>query len=225
MFSAHSNFFDVCWWWWQDRATIASWKLHSTGRHRNGRRPNQLKFRQARKQADMGLGEVVPGPSGIILLRQRCRPQTRDGVHGQDVKITRTTQLGFSAPAAGIACFRWRSAGQQDGRTGYMSKDKILQPLGLVVSPLSWRSAIGLPSKPSAHQRRVPEQEAEMLVVVIVSTVRWCACWWDGWAMGTGCGGRRERRSRSQVQVHVGPGPGPDPGPARWRPSPKAIMG
>lgn len=50
----------------------------------------------------------------------------------RDVKITRTTQLGFSASAAGIACFRWRSADQQDGRTGYISKDKILQPFGLV---------------------------------------------------------------------------------------------
>lgn len=48
----------------------------------------------------------------------------------RDVKITRTTQLGFSASAAGIACFRWRRAGQQEGRTGYMSKDKIPQALG-----------------------------------------------------------------------------------------------
>lgn len=38
----------------------------------------------------------------------------------------------------------------------------------VVVGPLSWRSAIGLPPKPSAHQRRVPEQEAEMLVVLLV---------------------------------------------------------
>lgn len=34
--------------------------------------------------------------------------------------------------------------------------------------PLSWRSAIGLPPKPSGHQRRVPGQEAEMLAVLAV---------------------------------------------------------
>lgn len=57
-----------------------------------------------------------------------------------------------------------------------LSKDKILQPFGLVAGlPRSWRSARRLPPKPSAHQCRVPEQEAEMLVVVvIVSGVRWC---------------------------------------------------
>lgn len=41
----------------------------------------------------------------------------------------------------------------------------------VVVGPLSWRSAIGLPPKPSAHQRRVPEQEAEMLEGVVVVVV------------------------------------------------------
>lgn len=89
-----------------------------------------------------------------------------------------------------------------------MSKDKILQPLRLVAGPLSWRSAIGLPPKPSAHQRRVPEQEAEMLVVVIVSVVKWCA------------GGMVGRSGRNAGGKGSGSG-GPDP--ARWRPSPKAV--
>lgn len=89
-----------------------------------------------------------------------------------------------------------------------MSKDKILQPLGLVAGPLSWSSAIGLPPKPSAHQRRVPEQEAQMLVVVIVSVVKWCA------------GGMVGRSGRDVGGRGSGSG-GPDP--ARWRPSPRAV--
>lgn len=71
---------------------------------------------------------------GLSSVVAPALPAARRGMvfTARDFKITRTTQLGFSASAAGIACFRWRSAGQLHGRTGYISKDKILQPFGLV---------------------------------------------------------------------------------------------
>lgn len=73
------------------------------------------------------------GPIGDYLVAPALPAARRGTVFtARDFEITRTTQLGFSASAAGIACFRWRSAGQLHGRTGYISKDKILQPFGLV---------------------------------------------------------------------------------------------
>lgn len=92
-----------------------------------------------------------------------------------------------------------------------MSKDK---------SPLSWRSAIGLPPKPSAHERRGPEQEAEMLVVVLVSADRGVLVGWLGTRHGmvVGDSGSRGPGSWSRLAVQAR---GPGPGPARWSPEPE----
>lgn len=109
--------------------------FNSTGNHRHGRKPNQLKCRQAREQADMGWALRCRPHRGLSSCANAAGRRRGTVFTARDVKITRTTQLGFSASAAGIACFRWRSAGQQEGRTGYMSKDKILQSLGAGARP------------------------------------------------------------------------------------------